>query len=100
MGDAVNEKQDIADALANMGELTPKTIEEYIALGNFVQALLTSGALHTPPTSDTVAVVLKNLTKIKTQVESVVSAERAKQEKLNDSLTALDSFLHGADDNN
>ena len=100
MGDAVNEKQDIADALANMGELTPKTIEEYIALGNFVQALLTSGALHTPPTSDTVSVVLKNLTKIKTQVESVVSAERAKQEKLNDSLTALDSFLHGADDNN
>ena len=96
-GDAVNEKTDIAAALQGMGDLTPKTSEEYEVLGNFVQALLTSGALRITPTSETVAQVIKNLTKIKNQVESAELAERTKQEKLADSLNNLDNFLHNTE---
>lgn len=94
-GDIVNEKADIASVLANLGDLTPDTIEEFEALGSFVQALLTSGNLHTAPDSETVALVVKHLTKIKSQVESHALAEKARQEKLADSLNTLDSLLNG-----
>ena len=80
-----------------MGDLTPKTSAEYEVLGNFVQSLLTSGALRITPTSETVAQVIKNLTKIKNQVESAELAERTKQEKLADSLNNLDNFLHNTE---
>ena len=97
-GDVVNDKIDIATVLSNLGDLTPATIDEYTALGNFVQALLTSGNLHITPTSDMVALVIKHLTKIKTQVESAALAEKTRQLKLADSLSSLDSFLHSTDD--
>lgn len=93
-GDLVNDKVDIATVLSNLGDLTPVTMDEFETLGSFVQALLTSGNLHINPTSEMVALVVKHLTKIKTQVESAALAEKARQEKLADSLNTLDSLLN------
>ena len=94
-GDTVNDKTDIATVLSNLGDLTPDTIEEFEVLGSFVQALLTSGNLYKAPDSEMVALVVKHLTKIKSQVESHALAEKARQEKLADSLNTLDSLLNG-----
>ncbi|MBO7218439.1 MAG: hypothetical protein J6V40_00485 [Clostridia bacterium] len=94
-GDMINDKTDIATVLSNLGDLTPNTLEEFDVLGSFVQALLTSGNLHVAPTSEVVALVVKHLSKIKAQVESHAQAEKARQEKLADSLNTLDALLNG-----
>lgn len=93
-GDAVDKQKTIADVVANLGEYTPKTSEEFEVLGNFVQGLLSGGALHTPATAEMVNNVVKSLTKVRNQVEAFELAEKEKENKLNESLANLDAMLH------
>ncbi len=94
-GDAVEKSKTVADIVANLGEFTPKTSEEFEVLGNFVQGLLNGPCLHIPATAEMVNNVVKSLTKVRNQVLGLEAAEKEKEEKLNESLANLDAMLHG-----